>query len=263
MSQPPFPGDTYITPPGSATFFASRFPSLSFYWKVANIIRRDGNLAAAGLYDAEAWSRGSLDTLRALEDCGITVQTEGMDNIDKVDGPCVFIGNHMSTLETFVLPIFIQPRKNVTFVVKESLIGYPWFGAVLKSRDPIVVGRVNPRQDLTAVLEGGEKRLKKGFSIIVFPQSTRSTTLDPNLFNTIGVKLARRAGVPVIPMALRTNAWGIGSLIKDAGPITPAFPVHFAFGEPMQVTGAGKEEHTAICRFITERLDRWNLPVAV
>jgi len=33
---------------------------------------------------------------------------------------CVFIGNHMSILETFVLPCLIQPHRDVTFVVKES-----------------------------------------------------------------------------------------------------------------------------------------------
>jgi 1-acyl-sn-glycerol-3-phosphate acyltransferase len=263
MSDVLFPGDSYSTPPGRATFFASRFPSLFFLWKVLGIIRHDGNLAVAGKYGGPEWAEGSLCTLRALERCGVVVHVSGMENIDRADGPCVFIANHMSTLETFVLPVFIQPRRDVTFVVKESLLKYPWFGPVLGMRNPVVVGRKNARADLTAVLDGGADRLRKGTSLIVFPQSTRSLSLDPALFNSIGVKLAKRANVPIVPLALRTDAWGMGALIKDLGRISPALPVHFAFGEPMTVSGGGKAEHAAICAFIAERLREWCPPASV
>lgn len=252
-------GDSYDTPSGSAGPWAARFPSLVFLWKVLNIVKHDGQLAKAGKYFSDTWLEGSENTLRALELCGVSVHAEGMRHIDEVDGPCVFIGNHMSTLETFVLPTFIQSRKEVTYVVKDSLLRYPWFGPVLQSRDPIVVGRTNARQDLAAVLDGGEERLKKGISVIVFPQSTRSTTFIPAQFNSIGIKLAKRAQVPVIPLALRTDAWGTGRLIKDFGAINPALPVHFAFGKAMMVEGAGKAEHAAVCDFVEQHLRRWNV----
>lgn len=259
----PFPGDRYSTPSGSAGPWAARFPSLVFFWKVFGIIRHDGNLAMAGRYFSEDWAEGSMQTLRALERCGLTVHVEGMEHIDEANGPCVFIGNHMSTLETFVLPVFIQPRREVTFVVKDSLLSYPWFGPVLKSRDPILVTRTNPRQDLAAVLEGGEERLKKGVSVIVFPQSTRSNIFEPAQFNSIGIKLARRAQVPVIPVALRSDAWGTGRIIKDIGPVRPDIPVSFAFGKPMTVEGNGKAEHAAVCDFIERHLRLWgSLPAA-
>ncbi len=263
MSATPVFGDSYSTPPGSAGPWAARFPSLVFFLKVFSIVRHDGNLAKAGKYFSENWVEGSVGTLRALERCGVSVHVEGLSHIDEVDGPCVFIGNHMSTLETFVLPMFIQPRKEVTYVVKDSLLTYPWFGPVLKSRDPIVVTRTNPRQDLTTLFEGGEERLKNGRSIIVFPQSTRSATFDPAHFNSIGIKLAKRAQVPVIPLALRSDAWGTGRLIKDLGPVNPSVPVNFAFGKAMMVEGNGKAEHAAVCNFIEEHLRRWNALPAV
>ena len=260
MNDIPFPGDSYVTEPGGATFFASRFPSLYFFFKVGGIIRHDGNLATAGKYRDKEWTEGSMETLRALERTGVTFHVDGMRNIDAVDGPCVFIGNHMSTLETFVLPVFIQPRKNVTFVVKDSLMKYPWFGPVLQTRNPVVVSRTNPRQDLQTVLEGGVERIRQGRSVIVFPQSTRSTTLDTTLFNSIGVKLAKRAGVPLIPLALRSDAWGMGKIIKDIGKVNPRIPVHFSFGKPREVEGNGKAQHAEVCDFIASRLRDWRLP---
>jgi 1-acyl-sn-glycerol-3-phosphate acyltransferase len=257
-----FPEDSYTTSKGLAAPLASRFPSLTFAWKVLDIIRHDGRLASAGKYHGPEWSAGSYGALRTLERCGLRFFAEGMNNIDAVDGPCVFIGNHMSTLETFVLPCFIQPRKPVTFVVKESLLGYPWFGPVLRSRDPIVVKRRNAREDFTVVMEEGCERLSRGMSVIVFPQSTRSTTLDPAQFNSIGIKLAKRAGVPVLPIALRSDAWKVGRFIKDYGGLDPLRPVHFAFGRPIRVEGSGKAEHAAVCDFIIERLRQWYSPEA-
>lgn len=256
----PFPGNSYRTTPGQGTFLASAFPTLSFVLQTVGIVRHDGNLAKAGNYGAREWTEGSYNTVKALERCGIRLEVTGMEVMDGIDGPCVFIANHMSTLETFTLPAFIRPRRPVTFVVKDSLLRYPWFGPVLTSRDPIVVRRVNPREDLTVVLEGGAERLGRGISIIVFPQSTRSLALDPARFNSIGVKLAKRAGVPIVPIALRTDAWGMGRLIKDFGRVNPALPVHFEFGQPLTVAGNGKAEHAAVCAFISERLHAWGVP---
>jgi 1-acyl-sn-glycerol-3-phosphate acyltransferase len=163
----------------------------------------------------------------------------------------------MSTLETFVLPVIIAPIKDATFVVKQSLVEYPVFKYVMRSRNPITVGRSNPRDDLRAVLEGGVERLKAGMSIIIFPQTTRTPVFAKEQFNTIGIKLAKRAGVPAVPIALRTDAWGNGRHLKDFGRIDPAKTVHFAFGKPLVIKDRGDEEHEQIIDFITGKLDEW------
>jgi 1-acyl-sn-glycerol-3-phosphate acyltransferase len=172
--------------------------------------------------------------------------------------PCVFIANHMSVLETFILPGLIQPQRDVTFVVKASLIDYPLFRHVMRSRNPIVVGRANPRQDLRTVLEEGQKRLNSQVSIVIFPQTTRSIEFEPGDFNTLGIKLAKRARVPVVPIALKTDAWGLGGKLKDFGKIRPAKTVHICFGEPLRVKGSGKEEHRIVVDFITSKLKEWH-----
>ena len=55
-----------------------------------------------------------------------------------------------------------------------------------------------------------DKSLKKIISVWVFAQTTRELLLDPKKFNTLGIKLAKRARVPVIPVAVKTDAWGMG-----------------------------------------------------
>ncbi len=249
--------DTYHTPENTSNPIARAFPNLFFYPSMLATVGRASRLAKHDKFGPVEWVNSSLAIVKAFERVGVRFHFENLQAFTELQGPCVFVGNHMSTLETFVLPALIQPYRNVTFVVKQGLLEYPFFKWVMRSRNPIAVGRSNPREDLRTVLEEGAERLARGISVVVFPQATRSETLDPAIFNSIGVKLAKRAQVPVVPLALKTNAWGMGSVIKDFGPVRPALPVHIRFGTPLLVEGNGKAEHQHICDFISGALDEW------
>jgi 1-acyl-sn-glycerol-3-phosphate acyltransferase len=128
----------------------------------------------------------------------------------------------------------------------------------MKSRNPIVVGRTDPRKDFETVMNGGVDLLTKGISIIIFPQSTRNLVFKPEEFNSLGVKLAKKAGVKIIPIALKTDYWGNGKFIKELGPIDCNKDIHFRFGEPFNVSGNGKEENNRIIEFIQNSLKEWS-----
>jgi len=232
-------------------------PRVTFYFQVFWIVWKNSRKALKGMYSAEKWAESSFDVMRALENIGTFLEISGLENLKDFDGPAVFIANHMSTLETMVLPSIIQPIKPATFVVKESLVRMPVFGPIMRSRDPILVGRTNPREDLRAVLEGGTKKLQQGQSIIIFPQSTRALDFTPEDFNTLGIKLALKADVPIVPIALKTDAWGIGKIIKEFGPIDIKKKVYFSFGRHMTIQGRGADEHQKVINFITEKLELW------
>lgn len=211
-------------------------------------------MAKAGKYCGEEWAKSSLEMMRALESVGVEIVIDNLSVVQKLDAACVFVSNHMSTLETFILPGIIQPYRNVTFVAKETLIKYPFFKSVILSRNPITVGRVNPRADLKKILSEGKRHLENNTSIIIFPQTTRSKIMDRSKFNSIGTKLALYAGVPIVPIALKTDAWRVGKWFKDVGKIDPAKMVHFCFGDPIFLSGNGKNTHKAIVDFISENL---------
>lgn len=250
-------GDRYRTPSRDVSFVAKNFPSAVFYPEIFSIVLRASRKAKHSHYDTFEWCKSSMETLRALERVGVQIEIDGMQHFKQLEGPCVFIGNHMSTLETFVLPTVIAPFKETTFVVKQDLIEYPVFKYVMRSRNPITVGRSNPRDDLKAVLDGGVEKLRAGISIIIFPQTTRTPVFDPEQFNSIGVKLAKKADVPIVPIALKTDAWGTGTLLKDYGKIAPGKQVHFEFGKPLKIKDRGTEEHQQIIDFIQTKLAEW------
>jgi 1-acyl-sn-glycerol-3-phosphate acyltransferase len=249
--------DSYKTETRKPSLPARLLPSLMLYGKILRIVRKASKKARQGRYDTREWCASSMETLRALEHVGVRIEIEGLDHFRALTGPCVFIGNHMSMLETFVLPVIIAPLKDTTFVVKQSLVDYPVFKYVMRTRNPVTVGRSNPRDDLKAVLEGGAERLKAGMSIVIFPQTTRMPLFDPEQFNTIGIKLAKKADVPAVPFALKTDAWSNGRYLKDFGRINPSLTVHFAFGEPLTIKDRGALEHQRIIDFITAKLKEW------
>ncbi len=228
-----------------------------FTLSYANTVLRTRKEAIRGVYDTKAWADSSFEILQFIEKTGGRFHITGMENITKSTGPVLFISNHMSTLETMVMPCIIAPLREVTFVVKESLVKHPLFGDVMRSRNPIVVGRTDPRKDLEAVMNGGVELISKGVSIIIFPQSTRNLEFKPEDFNSIGVKLAKKAGVQVVPVAIKTDFWGNGKLIKELGPLDSNKQIHFKFGEPFSITGNGKEENQKIIAFIKTSLEDW------
>ena len=248
----------YTSPPVKIGPLTRLFPSCVFYVRFIGVVFRAAAKAKSGNYDYDEWGRDSLEVLRLLEDAGLRFEVGGLENLEELNGPCVFVSNHMSIMETLILPTIILPYTKVTFVVKNSLLTYPVFKHIMISRNPVAVTRTSPRQDLKTVLSEGADRLGKGISVIVFPQTTRSTGFDPDQFGSIGVKLAGRAGVPIVPVALKTDAWQNGRFLsKDLGRLRPETPVKVAFGEPLPVAGKGGEEHRRTIDFIVDKLGQW------
>lgn len=247
----------YRTKQEQRKILSSIAPTYVFYAKLAYIVWKAAKLAQKEQYDSTAWIESSYQVLNKLEEAGIQIDVSNIDNIKQSDGPSVFIGNHMSMMETLVLPVVIQPIKPITYVIKESLLDYPIFKHVMRSRDPIAVTRTNPRQDLKIVMTEGLARLKDGMSVVVFPQTTRSHVFDPSSMSSIGVKLARKAGVPIVPLAIKTDCWQNGKRLKDFGLLDKSKIARFAFGNSLLVKNKGVREQTYVNTFIAQKLKRW------
>lgn len=251
--------DNYRTPDGSRVIwdkllFNSR---IYFLYKYFGVVLRSRKLATTNRYDTEAWCASSQDTFRALEASGGIFNLEGIENFANSKEPFVFVSNHMSVLETMIFPGFIVPFMNLTVVAKSSLTNYPFFGPIFRARNPIIVNRENSRADLMTVLTEGKRNLKEGNSILLFPQSTRRPKVIPAEFNSLAVKLAKKAGVKVIPVAIKTDFWENGRFIKDLGPLNRKKEIYFSFGKPIEIKTNGKEENAQIIKFISEHLEKW------
>jgi 1-acyl-sn-glycerol-3-phosphate acyltransferase len=256
-----FPHDSYDTPEDTPRHLLDRLLLGSRWYLYASFVIgsvfTSRRLAKREVYTDEAWAETSHRIFKLIESCGGRFHLSGLDNLSKVREPAVIISNHMSTLETLIFPCIIAPVREVTYVVKESLMRGPVFGPIMRSRDPITVGRKNPRDDLYNVLNQGSELLARGKSIIIFPESTRHLHFNPDNFNSLGIKLAKKAGVPCIPAAIKTDFWGNGTLLRGFGPLDRSKQIYMAFGEPLRVRERGREEHRAVVEFIQSHQRRW------
>ena len=257
-----FPGDSYDTPedmPQSKSEYLLLGSRWSVYSHFFLTILRSRSLALRGLYDDAAWARSSFEIITNLERCAARLHIEGLDRLRAAEGPLVIVANHMSTLETLVLPGLITPLKPVTYVVKSKLLSGFFWGPIMRSRNPIAISRKDPRADLEIVLRVGQERLASGVSVIVFPQGTRTEVWRREGFNSLGIKLAAKAGVRVIPVALKTDFWGSGGIFRGFGPVHRDRAVRIEFGEPIAVSGRGKAEHERCLDFIESRIKSWGV----
>jgi len=229
--------------------------SLELIW----LVRWGRRLAVRGGFDRERLVEGCARAGDVIEGSGGRIHITGLDIVAAGNDPVVFVANHMSTMETFLLPAVITPHRPLTFVVKESLVG-GFFGPIMRTLDPVTVTRRDPRADFKKVMVDGVRRLGAGDSICIFPQTTRMTTFDPAQFNTLGVKLARRAGVPIIPLALKTDFYSPGWPIREFGAVRPERDLQFAFGSPISPTLSQRDAHESVLGFVGEHLRKWGVP---
>ncbi len=230
----------------------------NFYFRIYYNFYRIGKCSRQGRFDRVNQARYSAGNADILERCGARIHLRGLEHLSAEPGPFVIAGNHMSAVETMILNAVISPRLDFTFVIKQGLFGVPFMRQAMRAVGAIGVGQLNPREDFKVIMEEGERCLRGGKSVLIFPEAARCETFLPERFNTIAVKLARKAGVKVIPFALKTDFLKFGRLIRECGPVCPENEIHLEFGAPISISGTGREEQLRIIEFIRERCMRWS-----
>lgn len=167
--------------------------------------------------------------------CGIRHEVSGRDRIP--DGPVVFLVKHQSSWETMALMTLLPA---LSFVLKKELVETPVLGYGLRAMDPVAIDRTLGRQALKAVVAEGRARLEAGRSVVVFPEGTRIPPGSRGVYRRSGAELARKAGVPVVPVAHDSGSfWPHGQLAKRPGTI------HLIFGPAIDTRGRGAADVTA------------------
>ena len=86
---------------------------------------------------------------------------------------------------------------------------------------PIAIDRRAGPRALKQMLEQGRDRLRRGFSIVIFPEGTRVAPGETGEYQTGGAWLAEKTGAPVLPVAHNAGSyWPKNALLKRAGLVT-------------------------------------------
>jgi 1-acyl-sn-glycerol-3-phosphate acyltransferase len=118
-------------------------------------------------------------------------------------GPCLIVSNHLSWIDI----LMIGSIMNVRFLSKAEVASWPIVGRLATGAGTLYVNRGDRHsaeqalQDITEALEAGDQ-------VVVFPEGTSTRGPMPIKFRSRLIEAARRAGVPVIPMALSYHGPG-------------------------------------------------------
>lgn len=126
-----------------------------------------------------------------------SAEVSGMENLPQ--GPCIFVANHQATFDAFLL--FYKIDKKLTFIAKKEIMKIPLVGWWMKAGHTVFIDRKNMREGAKAINNAVEN-IKNGYSIIIFPEGTRSLSSEIGTFKKGSMKLALKANVPVVPITL-------------------------------------------------------------
>jgi 1-acyl-sn-glycerol-3-phosphate acyltransferase len=152
----------------------------------------DGSGKWAHFYCAVPWAKV------ALWISGVKVDVKGLENVDS-EVPRVYATNHQSYFDIFAL--FACLPVSFRFVLKQELMRIPVFGSAIKSAGHVAVDRTDHRKAVKSMDEAAEK-MKRGASMLIFPEGTRSEDGRLQPFKNGGFRLALKAGVDVVPVAI-------------------------------------------------------------
>ena len=147
---------------------------------------------------------------------GIPYRLLGAENIPA--RAAVVLAKHQSAWETFMLQ---EVFRDTVFVWRKEIKYLPFFGWALASIPMIETDRSASRSTLKRLVEQGRDRLDKGYTVIIFPEGTRSQPGSKNRYKSGGAHLAVETGAPVVPVALNSGEfWGRNALFKRRGTVT-------------------------------------------
>lgn len=177
-----------------------------------------------------------------LRNAGARLNVSGTENIP--NGPVLFVSNHQSY---FDIPIFFAAiDKQIGFIAKSELSKIPIFSKWIILIQSIFIERDDPRQSLRAI-QKGVSLLKDGYSLVVFPEGTRSKGNEMSEFKKGSLRLAVKSKVPIVPVTIN----GSYRLFESKGRITPG-EVDFMIHPPILTDNLSKEEAT----HLTERVQK-------
>ena len=181
------------------------------------------------------FARGWARTL--LYATGVKVKAGGREKIDPA-ASSIYFANHESFYDILVL--FAHLPGQIRFLAKQGLFYLPILGWSMAAAGFVPVDR-SDRKRAAASLDVAAKKLKRGKSLVIFPEQTRTQTGELLPFKKGGVLIALKTGYPIVPVGL---AGTFPILKKGSFFLTPG-PVAIEIGDPIPTAGrtvADREE---------------------
>ncbi len=116
-------------------------------------------------------------------------------------GNFLIVANHQSMIDIFVLNSLLYNKK-YKWLMKDSLLYIPGFGLLCKMAGYIFINRRN-RFSAYKSIQKSISAIKNGYSLIIFPEGTRSIDGKIHKFKSGSLIIFKRTNVDILPVVIR------------------------------------------------------------
>ena len=169
---------------------------------IAWVLRKRDLVYPVANFGGRAWLRLS----------GVKVKVRGLDLLDPKE-TYVFVSNHRSYLDTATLFVYLGRR--IGLLAKKELLKVPVLGVGMGFVNVMAIDRTN-RESAIRTTDAATKRIQSGRSFAVFVEGTRAKPGELLPFKKGAFYMAKQAGVPVVPIAIKNSDVLMGKGTREA-----------------------------------------------
>lgn len=162
-------------------------PILLFSW----LVRKHELVYPWANFGASWWLRLS----------GAKVEVKGLEQLNPKT-TYVFVANHRSYLDTATFFVYIGRR--IGLLAKKELLKVPILGFGMGFVNVMAIDRTN-RESAIRTADAAVKRIQAGVSFGVFVEGTRARPGELLPFKKGAFYMAKQAGVPIVPVAIKNS----------------------------------------------------------
>lgn len=177
---------------------------------------------------------------------GTDITYIGRENVPK-DQAVLYVGNHNSYFD--ILLTYSQCPDLTGYVAKVEMLKVPLLRDWMKRLYCLFLDRDDVKAGLKTILTGIEY-IKKGISICIFPEGTRSKDGKMQPFKEGSMKMASKTGCPIIPMAITNSA----EIWENHMPKMKPCKVIVEYGAPIYPKELSKEDQKFLGAYVQKKI---------
>ncbi len=169
------------------------------------------------------------------------------ERISNPRNPYVVVSNHQSHAD---IPLISHLPWEMKWLAKVELFKLPFVGWMLKLAGDIPVNREDKRQGVQVLGTAGNY-LKQKCSVMFFPEGTRSPDGKVHHFNEGAFRVAIKAGVPVLPLAIEGSR---NCLPKHSWKFGEPSDIFLKVLTPIDTTGMKTSDTAVLAERVRQRI---------
>ncbi len=183
-----------------------------------------------------------------LRATGTRVTVTGLANIDPQKS-YILVSNHQSNFDIFALLGYLPIQ--FRWIAKAELFRAPFLGWAMTRIGYISIERESPKKAYRSMLKAAEA-VKKGVSVMIFPEGTRSPDGKLQAFKKGLFLIALKSQAPILPITIQ----GTGKIMPKGD--WRAYPgrVRITIAPPLDTVGIPPEKEEELSREVRRTLEK-------